>query len=231
MDFAFNEEQLMIQDVARRIAQEKIGPSAEHHDRTGEFPLENIRLLGENGLMGIEVPAEYGGAGMDPIAYVLAMIEIAAGDAAHSTIMSVNNSLFCNGILTFGTEEQKQKYVRAIAEGREIGAFALTEPQSGSDATAMRCRAVKQADGSFVVNGKKSWITSGPVARYIVLFAMSEPDKGPRDADGLAGDADTAGIQHAHGDLEALAFLAQHVFRADHVVGELDLAGGRSADA
>ena len=154
MDFAFNEEQLMIQDVARRIAQEKIGPSAEHHDRTGEFPLENIRLLGENGLMGIEVPAEYGGAGMDPIAYVLAMIEIAAGDAAHSTIMSVNNSLFCNGILTFGTEEQKQKYVRAIAEGREIGAFALTEPQSGSDATAMRCRAVKQADGSFVVNGK-----------------------------------------------------------------------------
>ena len=87
MDFAFNEEQLMIQDVARRIAQEKIGPSAEHHDRTGEFPLENIRLLGENGLMGIEVPAEYGGAGMDPIAYVLAMIEIAAGDAAHSTIM------------------------------------------------------------------------------------------------------------------------------------------------
>ncbi|SDQ63097.1 hypothetical protein SAMN05428982_1887 [Pseudoxanthomonas sp. CF385] len=180
MDFAFNEEQLMIQDVARRIAQEKIAPSAEHHDKTGEFPLENIRLLGENGLMGIEVPAEYGGAGMDPIAYVLAMIEIAAGDAAHSTIVSVNNSLFCNGILTFGTEAQKQKYVRAIAEGSEIGAFALTEPQSGSDATAMRCRAVKQADGSFVVNGKKSWITSGPVAKYIVLFAMSEPDKGAR---------------------------------------------------
>ncbi len=180
MDFAFNEEQLMIQDVARRIAQEKIAPSAEHHDKTGEFPLENIRLLGENGLMGIEVPAEYGGAGMDPIAYVLAMIEIAAGDAAHSTIVSVNNSLFCNGILTFGTEAQKQKYVRAIAEGSEIGAFALTEPQSGSDATAMRCRAVKQADGSFVVSGKKSWITSGPVAKYIVLFAMSEPDKGAR---------------------------------------------------
>src|SRR5688572_33287538 len=100
--------------------------------------MENMKLLGENGLMGVEVPAEYGGAGMDPVSYVLAMIEIAAGDAAHSTIMSVNNSLFCNGILKFGTEEQKQLYVRAIAEGREIGAFALTEPQSGSDRSEER---------------------------------------------------------------------------------------------
>jgi alkylation response protein AidB-like acyl-CoA dehydrogenase len=142
--------------------------------------MANMKLLGENGLMGVEVPAEYGGAGMDPISYVLAMIEVAAADAAHSTIMSVNNSLFCNGILKFGTEAQKQLYVRAIAEGREIGAFALTEPQSGSDATAMRCKATKQADGSFVINGKKSWITSGPVAKYIVLFAMTDPDKGAR---------------------------------------------------
>src|SRR5688572_13335692 len=184
----------MIQDVARRIAQEKIAPSAEHHDQTGEFPLANIRTLGENGLMGIEVPAEYGGAGMDPISYVLAMIEIAAGDAAHSTIMSVNNSLFCNGILTHGTEAQKQKYVRAIAEGREVGAFALTEPQSGSDATAMRCRAVKQADGRFVITGKKSWITSGPVAKYFVLFAMSEPDKGARGITAFLIDADKPGF-------------------------------------
>ncbi len=180
VDFRFTEEQLMIQDVARRIAQEKIAPSAEHFDRTGEFPLENIRTLGENGLMGIEVPAEYGGAGMDPISYVLAMIEIAEADCAHSTIVSVNNSLFCNGILKFGTEAQKQLYVRAIAEGREIGAFALTEPQSGSDATAMRCKAVKQADGSYVINGKKSWITSGPVAKYIILFAITDPTKGAK---------------------------------------------------
>ncbi len=180
VDFGFTEEQLMIQDVARRIAQEKIAPSAEGFDKSGEFPLENIQLLGENGLMGIEVPTEYGGAGMDPVAYVLAMIEIAAADAAHSTIMSVNNSLFCNGILTHGTEAQKQKYVRAIADGSQIGAFALTEPQSGSDATAMRCRAVKQADGSYVINGKKSWITSGPVAKYIVLYAMTDPDKHAR---------------------------------------------------
>ena len=194
MEFGFNEEQLMIQDVARRIAQEKIAPSAEHHDRTGEFPLDNIRTLGENGLMGIEVPAEYGGAGMDPVSYVLAMIEVAAGDAAHSTIMSVNNSLFCNGILTHGTEAQKQKYVRAIAEGAEIGAFALTEPQSGSDATAMRCRAVRQDDGTYLVNGKKSWITSGPVARYIVLFAMTDPAQGARGITAFLIDADRQGF-------------------------------------
>ncbi len=194
MDFKFTEEQLMIQDVARRIAQEKIAPSAEYHDRTGEFPLENIRTLGENGLMGIEVPAEYGGAGMDPISYVLAMIEIAAADAAHSTIMSVNNSLFCNGILKFGTEAQKQLYVRAIAEGREIGAFALTEPQSGSDATSMRCRATPRGDGGFVINGKKSWITSGPVARYIVLFATTDPAKGARGITAFMVDTQKPGF-------------------------------------
>ena len=194
MDFSFTEEQLMLQDVARRIAQEKIGPSAERFDKSGEFPLDNIKLLGENGLMGIEVPAEYGGAEMDPVAYVLAMVEIAAADAAHSTIMSVNNSLFCNGILTHGTEAQKQKYVRAIAEGAEIGAFALTEPQSGSDATAMRCRAVKQDDGSYKINGKKSWITSGPVAKYIVLFAMTDPDKGARGITAFMVDGDRAGF-------------------------------------
>ncbi|OAX56279.1 acyl-CoA dehydrogenase family protein [Xanthomonas graminis] len=194
MDFSFTEEQLMIQDVARRIAQERIAPSAEHHDRTGEFPLENIRLLGENGLMGIEVPEEYGGAGMDPIAYVLAMVEIAAGDAAHSTIVSVNNSLFCAGILKNGNEAQKQKYVRAIADGSHIGAFALTEPQSGSDATAMRCRAVRQDDGSFVINGKKSWITSGPVAKYIVLFAVTDPEQGSRGITAFVIDTDKPGF-------------------------------------
>ena len=228
MEFGFSEEQLMIQDVARRIAQEKIAPSAEHHDRTGEFPLDNIRTLGENGLMGIEVPAEYGGAGMDPVSYVLAMVEVAAADAAHSTIMSVNNSLFCNGILTHGTEAQKQLYVRAIAEGREIGAFALTEPQSGSDATAMRCRAVKQADGSFVVNGKKSWITSGPVAKYIVLFAMTEPDKGARGISAFMIDTTRAGFHRGKTEpklgIRASATceieFADYVVQADELLGE-----------
>jgi hypothetical protein len=177
MDFTFTEEQLAIQAVARDFAQKRIAPVAAEYDRSGEFPLETIREMGQLGLMGIEVPPEYGGAGMDAIAYVLAMIEIAAADCAHSTIMSVNNTLYCNGLLKFGTEAQKKKYVTPIASGQAIGAFALTEPQSGSDATAMRCRAVKQADGSFRINGKKSWITSGPVAKYILLFAMSDPER------------------------------------------------------
>jgi alkylation response protein AidB-like acyl-CoA dehydrogenase len=228
VDFRFTEEQLMIQDVARRIAQEKIAPSAEHHDRTGEFPLDNIRTLGENGLMGIEVPTEYGGAGMDPISYVLAMIEIAHADAAHSTIVSVNNSLFCNGILKFGTEAQKQLYVRAIAEGREIGAFALTEPQSGSDATAMRCKAVKQADGTYVVNGKKSWITSGPVAKYIVLFAMTDPEKGARGITAFMIDTAREGFHRGKTEpklgIRASATceieFTDYVVQADEVLGQ-----------
>ena len=180
MDFRYTDDQLAIQYVARDFAQKRIAPVAGDFDKSGEFPLENIRAMGELGLMGIEVPVEYGGAGMDSISYVLAMMEIAEADCAHSTIMSVNNTLHCNGLLKFASEAQKQKYVRPIASGQAIGAFALTEPQSGSDATAMRCRAVKQADGSFVINGKKSWITSGPVARYILLFAMSDADKGAR---------------------------------------------------
>jgi alkylation response protein AidB-like acyl-CoA dehydrogenase len=146
--------------------------------------------------MGIEVPVEYGGAGMDATSYVLAMIEIAAADLAHSTIMSVNNTLYCNGILKFGSEEQKHKYVTPIASGEAIGAFALTEPQSGSDATAMRCRAVKQADGSFVINGKKSWITSGSVARYILLFAMSDPERKAKGVTAFMIDTQRQGFSH-----------------------------------
>jgi alkylation response protein AidB-like acyl-CoA dehydrogenase len=180
MDFRYSEDQLSIQAMARDFARKRIAPVAADFDRSGEFPLDNIREMGQLGLMGIEVPAEYGGAGMDAIAYALAMIEIAAADCAHSTIMSVNNTLYCNGLLKYGNEEQKQKYVVPIASGAEIGAFALTEPQSGSDATAMRCRAVRQEDGSFVINGKKSWITSGPVAKYILLFCMTDPDKGAK---------------------------------------------------
>ena len=227
MDLNFTEEQLMLQDAARRIAQDVIAPSAEHFDRSGEFPLDNIRLLGESGLMGIEVPAEYGGAGMDPVAYVLAVVEIAAGDAAHSTIMSVNNSLFCAGILKHGSEAQKQLYVRAVAEGRQIGAFALTEPQSGSDATAMRCRAVKQADVSFVINGKKSWITSGPVAGYVVLFAMTDPEQGSRGITAFLIDTSRPGFHRGKTEpklgIRASATceieFSDYVAQADEVLG------------
>ncbi len=195
MDFAFTEEQLMIQDIARRIAQDKIAPSAEHWDKVGEFPLANIQLLGENGLMGIEVPHEYGGAGLDAIGYVLAMFEIAEADCAHSTIMSVNNTLYCNGLLKNGTEEQKHRYVTPIATGQAIGAYALTEPQSGSDASAMRTRAVLSADGShYLVNGKKSWITSGPVAKYIMLFAVTDPAAGAKGISAFIVDTEREGF-------------------------------------
>jgi alkylation response protein AidB-like acyl-CoA dehydrogenase len=194
MDFSFSEEQLQIQAIARDFAQKRIAPVAAEFDKSGEFPLDNIREMGQLGLMGIEVPHEYGGAGLDSIAYVLAMIEIAAADCAHSTIMSVNNTLYCNGLLKFGSEEHKQKYVTPIANGEAIGAFALTEPQSGSDATAMRCRSVRQADGSFIINGKKSWITSGPVAKYILLFAMSDPDKHARGITAFMIDTDKPGF-------------------------------------
>jgi alkylation response protein AidB-like acyl-CoA dehydrogenase len=194
MDFRFTEDQLSIQSIARDFAQKRIMPVAAELDAKGEFPLDNIREMGQLGLMGIEVPHEYGGAGMDPIAYVLAMIEIAAADAATATIMSVNNSLFCNGILKHGNEEQKQKYVRAIATGEAIGAYALTEPQSGSDASAMHTRASKNADGDWVINGKKSWITSGPVARYIILFAITTPGIGAKGVSAFIVDTQLPGF-------------------------------------
>jgi hypothetical protein len=195
MDFRFTDDQLAIQDVARRIARERIAPVAAEFDRLGEFPVETMKVLGENGMMGIEVPHEYGGAGMDAIAYVLAMIEIAAADCAHSTIMSVNNTLYCNGLLKYGTHEQRLRFVTPIATGAAIGAYALTEPQSGSDASAMRTRALKSADGShYVINGKKSWITSGPVARYIMLFAMTEPEKGAKGISCFAIDTELPGF-------------------------------------
>jgi len=194
MDFRFTEDQLSIQSVARDFAQKRIAPIAAEFDKSGEFPLETIKEMGALGLMGIEVPHEYGGAGLDPIGYVLAMIEIAAADCAHSTIMSVNNTLYCNGILKYGTEEQKQKYVRAVAEGHAIGAYALTEPQSGSDASNMHTRAAKNADGDWVINGKKSWITSGPVAKYIVLFAITSPGKGAKGVSAFIIDTSRPGF-------------------------------------
>ncbi len=194
MDFQLTDEQQMIQAAARDFARDEIAPTASEFDASGEFPLANIQRMGELGLMGIEVPEAYGGAGLDTIGYALAMMEVSAADAAHGTIMSVNNSLFCNGILKHGTEEQKQKYVRAVATGEEIGAYALTEPQSGSDAANMKSRAVLSEDGShYVINARKSWITSGPVARYLVLFAVTDPDAGARGVSAFLIDAEREG--------------------------------------
>ena len=193
MDLQLTEEHKMIRDMAREFAQNEIAPVAAHYDETGEFPSETIKKMGAQGFMGIEVPEEYGGQGMDTISYVLAMFEIAKADVAHSTIMSVNNSLFCHGILKFGTEEQKSKYVRAIASGQAIGAYSLTEPMSGSDAGTMKSRAARKGD-HYIINGVKSWVTSGPVADYIVVFTMTDPDKKHRGITAFLIDGDKPGL-------------------------------------
>jgi len=171
--FEFTEEHAMIRETARDFAQNEIAPIAAQYDETGEFPLDTIRKMGEMGFMGIEVPEEYGGAGLDTMAYVLALEEICKADAAHGTIMSVNNSLYAHGLMKYGTEEQKRKFLIAVASGKAIGAYSLTEPMSGSDAGTMRSRAVKDGE-AFVLNGRKSWVTSGPVAEYIVVFMMTD---------------------------------------------------------
>ena len=172
------EEHKMIQQAAREFAQNKIAPIAEHFDETGDFPIETVREMGALGFMGIEVPEAYGGVGMDTLAYALALMEICKADASHGTIMSVNNSLFCHGIMKFGTEEQKRNYVTPVAQGQKIGAYSLTEPMSGSDAGTMASRAVLNAEGThYVINGRKSWVTSAPYADIVVLFTMTQPEK------------------------------------------------------
>jgi alkylation response protein AidB-like acyl-CoA dehydrogenase len=194
MDFRLTDDQLMIQTAAREFAAREIAPTAQRFDESGEFPVDNIRKAGELGFMAVEVPEAYGGSGLDPISFCVMLEEIAAADAAHSTIISVNNSLYCNAIVQFGSEAQKQQFVRPIASGAEVGCYGLTEAQSGSDAGNVRTRAVRSADGShYTINGKKSWITSGPVARYMLLFASVDPAKGPRGVTAFLVDAHEAG--------------------------------------
>lgn len=183
MHFELTDEQQMIRDAAREFAQNEIKPIAHEFDQSGEFPTETIRQAGELGFMGVEIPEEYGGAGLDSLSYVLVVEEISAADAAHGTIVSVNNSLYGVPLLVFGTDEQKKAFLEPVASGKVNGAYALTESQSGSDAAGMRSKAVLSADGSYYsINARKSWITSGPVARYIVLFARTDPE-----AEGSAG--------------------------------------------
>ena len=179
LSLTLTDEHKMIRQMARDFAQKEIAPIAAHHDETGEFPRETIAKMGQLGLMGIEIPEEYGGAGLDTIAYVLAMEEISKVDAAHGTIMSVNNSLVCYALYRFGTEAQKQKYLVPVASGQQVGAYSLTEPMSGSDAGTMRSRAALEGD-HYVINGRKSWVTSAPVADLILLFTMTEPEKKQR---------------------------------------------------
>lgn len=185
----------MLVKTVRDFAQKEILPIAEKFDESGEFPLDTVRKMGAMGLMGIEVPEEYGGAGMDTLAYVLTMIEIAKADASHSTILSVNNSLYNFGLMKFGTEEQKQKYLVPIASGQKIGAYSLTEPDSGSDAGTMRSRAVLNNAGThYIINGRKSWVTSGPVADFVVLFTMTDPEQGSKGISAFMIDMTQAGV-------------------------------------
>src|SRR4030066_1381811 len=185
----------MIRQAARDFAQKEIAPIAAEFDESGDFPHQTIKKMGERGFMGIEVPEEYGGAGMDTLAYVLALEEICKVDAAHGTIMSVNNSLFCNGIMKFGTQAQKKKYVTAVASGKSVGAYSLTEPMSGSDAGTMRSRAVREGD-VYVINGRKSWVTSAPVADFVVLFTMTAPEKKHKGITAFLIDAHQPGYVH-----------------------------------
>jgi alkylation response protein AidB-like acyl-CoA dehydrogenase len=193
MDLQLNEEHQMIRDAARDFAQNEIARVAARYDETGEFPYETIGKMGQLGFMGIEVPEEYGGAGLDTLSYVLAMEEINKVDAAHGTIMSVNNSLFCYGILRFGTEEQKRKFVTPVASGQKIGAYSLTEPMSGSDAATMKSRAVPDGD-HYLINGTKSWVTSGPAAHYLVLFTMTDLEQEHRGITGFVIETDKPGF-------------------------------------
>ncbi len=199
MDFQLTDTQQQIRDLAREFAQKEIAPIAAKIDETGEFPVETVRKMGELGLMGIEIPEAYGGAGLDTICYVLAMEEISKVCASHGTIMSVSNSLVCLGLKLFGSEEQKRQYLVPIASGKKLGAYSLTEPQSGSDAGNMKTTAVRQ-DGDYLINGRKSWVSSGPYADYILLFCTTDRSKGSKGT--LAFIVDTTKPGFARGKIE-----------------------------
>lgn len=192
----YTEEQLMIRDTARAFAQERLRPHSAAWDRSGEFPFEAIRELGRLGLMGMLVPEKYGGAGADYVSYSFAMEEIAAGDASCSTVMTVNNSLVCTAILNYGTEEQKEKYLKPLAQGEFHGAFALTEPQAGSDAANLKTRAAR-SNGGYVVNGTKQFISGGKTGRLIVLFAVTDPEKGKKGISAFIVPTDSPGYKVA----------------------------------
>lgn len=186
-------EHKLLRGVARDFAQKEIAPIAAEFDESGEFPHMTIRKMGALGFMGIEVLEKYGGAEMDSLAYVLALEEISKVDASHGVIMSVNNSLYCHGIMQFGTEDQKIKFITPVASGNAIGAYSLTEPQSGSDAGTMKSRAIRNGD-FYVLNGHKSWVTSGPVADYLVVFMMTDPDKKQKGVSAFLVDGKTKGL-------------------------------------
>lgn len=176
MDFNLSEEQLMIQQAARDFAQTELLPGVIERDNAQKFPHEQVKKMGELGFLGMMVDPKYGGAGMDSVSYVLAIEEIAKVDASAAVVMSVNNSLVCAGLEKFCNEEQKMKYLKPLASGEVIGAFALSEPEAGSDATSQKTTAVDMGD-HYLLNGTKNWITNGGTATYYVVIAQTDVDK------------------------------------------------------
>ncbi|MSP64888.1 MAG: acyl-CoA dehydrogenase [Ignavibacteria bacterium] len=179
MDFNLNETQKLIQETARKFAQDELAATADYRDEKEEFPTEQIKKLGELGFMGMQVPAKYNGAELDSLSYVIAMEEICKVDASVGIVMSVNNSLVCSGINKYGTEFQKEKYLKDLASGKKLGAFALSEPEAGSDATNQRTTAIRNGD-YYILNGIKNWITNGSTADIIIVMASSDPTKGAK---------------------------------------------------
>ncbi|MFP9118380.1 acyl-CoA dehydrogenase [Flavobacterium sp. RNTU_13] len=175
MDFQLTEEHLMIQQAARDFAQQELLPGVIERDEKQQFPYEQIKKMGELGFMGMMVDPKYGGSGLDTISYVLAMEEISKIDASASVVMSVNNSLVCWGLQTFGTEEQKQKYLTRLATGEIIGAFCLSEPEAGSDATSQKTTAIDKGD-HYLLNGTKNWITNGGTADVYLVIAQTHTE-------------------------------------------------------
>jgi len=184
MDFELTEEQKAVRDAARDFAQNVLKPGVIERDREQRFPKDEVKQLGELGFMGMMVDPKYGGSGMDTISYVLAMEELSKVDASASVCVSVNNSLVCWGLETFGTEEQKQKYLVPLAKGEKIGAFCLSEPEAGSDATSQRTTAVDMGD-YYLLNGTKNWITNGSSASTYLVIAQTNPELGHRGINAL----------------------------------------------
>jgi len=195
VNFSPTEEQQMVREMARRFAESEIKPVAAELDRTHRHPEEICRKLGEMGIMGVAVPTEYGGAGMDNVTYVMALIEIAKACASCGVIVSVNNSLYGYPVKMFGTDEQKKKFLTPVASGQVEGCYALTEANAGSDAASLRCRAELKGD-RYIVNGTKTFITNGNVARYCVLAATTDPSQGYKGIINLLVDLkETPGFQ------------------------------------
>jgi butyryl-CoA dehydrogenase len=194
MDLELTPEQKLIRDTARGLATNEISKVAAQIDREHRFPREIVAKLGELGMLGVAVPERWGGAGMDNVSYALAVEEISRGCASTGVIMSVQNSLVCDPILHFGSDEQRQRWLPALASGKKLGCFALSEPDAGSDAAAQKTTAMPAGSG-WVLNGTKNFITNGPVSDAIVVFAMTDAAKGTRGISAFVVAADAPGVK------------------------------------